>query len=432
MPDLKISDLREERELRIWLINHYAVSPAEPGSLRHHDMARALKAYNIDMTIIASNYNHFALKKYHEEGVQVIEDIRYLWIDVPEYSGSGIIGQIRRGINMLTFSRKLKVLTMNLLEEGELPRPDLIIGSNAHIFAADTALTIANKLGVPFILELRDLWPQGLIEAGVLNRNSPIALYMRMLERKLVRSASGIITLTRSTLDYLRNCYGADIPSKCFTMTNGLVYDNLKKLNLNLDSLPSELRVLIEDLEDKFKVCYAGSLSRVHASELLLDVAKRLSRDIHIIVIGDGPLKANMLSVARTEGITNLHMVPPLPRRELWTALNYMDALLITARIWGSSNKLADYLVVSKPILFAINSPEKGLKELGDIASLQADEIAGKLLLIRERYSEYLKKVRKYAPKYREILDLKEKFRQLAKFLSSVLAEAEASGRRKT
>src|SRR5690606_8761321 len=84
------------------------------------------------------------------------------------------------------------------MSRGELP--DVVMGSSPHLFGALAAERVARHLGVPFILEVRDLWPQSLIDLGGLPNNNPLVVVLALIERYLYRRADRIVTVLRTAV----------------------------------------------------------------------------------------------------------------------------------------------------------------------------------------------------------------------------------------
>src|SRR5690606_30165144 len=103
--------------------------------------------------------------------------VRFRFLRTPEYSGSGL-ARVR---NLLAFTARV----LRPSSTKDLPKPDVIIGSTVHPLAAWAASVVARRFNVPFVFEIRDLWPQTLIDMGKIRANSVVARLLRALERAL-------------------------------------------------------------------------------------------------------------------------------------------------------------------------------------------------------------------------------------------------------
>ena len=185
--------------MRIWIINHYAITPDMPGGTRHYHFAWQLINRGHDVTIVAANYNHFSQTfntlPNQNASIDYSHAVPFIWIPVPAYKGN----TIARFWNMLVFSSRLlrnKYLPCSL-------KPDVIIGSSPHLFSAFAALLLSKRIKKPFILEIRDVWPDTLVELGRFSKNHPLIKMMKLIERYLYRNAKCIITLLPLVKNYL-------------------------------------------------------------------------------------------------------------------------------------------------------------------------------------------------------------------------------------
>ena len=149
--------------MRVWLINHHALPPSEPGGTRHYTLARELIRNGHDVTVIASSFNHATGKQMScargkLRTFEQLGEVPFLFLSVPAYRS-----QLARFWNMFVFAFELWLG----LGTRTMRKPDIVIGSSLTLFAAFAAERLARRLRVPFVLEIRDLWPQTLIDMGM-------------------------------------------------------------------------------------------------------------------------------------------------------------------------------------------------------------------------------------------------------------------------
>src|SRR6185437_13500025 len=131
---------------RLLWVNHFAVAPSDGGGTRHFDLAHALRAHGWHVTIAASDF-HLHSRGYTRRATphvrtaiaERVDDVDFLWLWAAPYTTN----DWRRVRNWLSFSRSLARLSPNVT-----PRPDVIIGSSPHLFAARAALRMARRLRV--------------------------------------------------------------------------------------------------------------------------------------------------------------------------------------------------------------------------------------------------------------------------------------------
>ena len=219
----------------------------------------------------------------------------------------------------------------------QMPRPDLILGSSTPLTAAAAAGTVARLRDIPWIFEVRDLWPAFPIQMGAVP-DYGLHTVLRWGEAALYRSAAEVVTLSPDMERHVRAC----APSTSVTTVEyGADFDLV-------DDIGVEKRTEIEeafDLDRRFLVLYAGSFGRANALPTMLKAARRLTAvrsDVLVAFAGHGHHEPMVREAARRhEAIRRL---PPLP---------YPDALALFA--------CADLSLVSfidRPVL-ASNSPGK-------------------------------------------------------------------------
>jgi glycosyltransferase involved in cell wall biosynthesis len=335
--------------MNIWIVNHYALPPSRAGGTRHYTFARKLQKRGHTVTILASSFNHWTkeelLKNRETHRLEITEGVPFLWIRTPHYKGNSPA----RVWNMLVFSYK----AWRMGKRARLEKPDVIVGSSPHPFAALVGERLANYFGVPFVLEVRDLWPQTLIDLGRIPPYHPFVILLDKIERYLYRNASAIVTPLPGAGEYMAT-KGAD-PSRVVWIPNGI--------DLELVPTPSPPQP-----KEPFTVIYAGAHGLANGLELALESAHLLEKEgwgnrVRFRFIGDGPEKPNLIRRAQELGLGNVSFEDPVPKSEIYTLLSQADAFLIILRDsalyrWGISlNKLFDYLASARPIIFCGDSP---------------------------------------------------------------------------
>lgn len=343
--------------MKIWIVNHYATPPERGYSTRHYSLARELNKYGHEVTVIASGTQHLnkSYKKQVSHSLEVWQDswVKFLFLPTPDYQGNGI----RRLWNMVYFARKLLQLPRKVHE-----RPDIIIGSSVHPFAVWAAERIAASYQIPFCFEVRDLWPQTLIDMKAIGRYHPLAVVLRYLEAYLYRKANRIITLLPYAYEYISKL---GIPKeKIEYLPNGV------DLNLFSDiSLP-------QDANKQLTVMYLGSHGPTNGLDTLVQAAAELEKDpisqpIHWRLIGEGLKKPQLKAKIAQLGLKSIRLEDSVPKSQVPQIITEADIFVfhlleIEVFKYGiSPNKLFDYLASQRPILFACASRNNPVAEAG-------------------------------------------------------------------
>jgi len=337
--------------MKIWIFNQYAIPPGFPGGTRHYALARELLRRGHDVTVFAGNIHYLTGQEVplpagchvrHE----VVDGVPFMWIRTPPYRGNGA-GRLR---NMLAYAVRIGTPAV---EAAARSRPDVVVGSSPHLFGALAAWQIARRQGAAFVLEIRDLWPQSIIDLSVLSPYHPMVWILAQIERHLYRRAQRIVTLLPHAVEHIVAKGGER--SRIEWIPNGV----------DLELFPSEP---VEDRSDThFTVLYAGAHGEANALETVLGAASELqARDdgkrIKFVLVGDGPEKARLQALVAERGIVNVEFRDPVAKKDMAKVLRSADALVVCARNtelyrYGISfNKLFDYLAAGRPILFASGS----------------------------------------------------------------------------
>ena len=342
--------------MKIWILNHYATTPDQPAGTRHYDIGRILAAQGHDVTIFASSFNHSTfreerLQRNERTRVDCVDGIRFAWIRTTPYSGN----DARRALNMLSYA------VGTIRTQRRMPRPDVVVGSSVHPAAAAAAWLIAAIRRTSFVFEVRDLWPQALVDMGALKDNGVATQLFRRAERFLYRQARMIIALPPRAADYIT---ALGIPKeKIVYVPNGIAdYDERVP---NIDDSAAELVMKIKELRQAGSLVagFVGSHVQANGVDTLIQAA-RVLRDrgvnhIEFVLVGDGFEKERSRELAHGLGLSNVLFWQSLPKRSVPSVLNALDVTLfslhdISVFKYGlSCNKLFDYLASGRPMVSA-------------------------------------------------------------------------------
>lgn len=341
----------------VWILNHYAQEPGGPGGTRHWSLARHLPSYGWEASIIASGTEHKTGRQRLEPGeakrLETYGNVPFLWLRGSPYKGNGP-DRIR---NMLEYTwRVLKPETTMALE-----RPDAIIGSSVHPFAAWAGRRLARRYRVPFLFEVRDLWPETLIDMGRLSRRGPAAIALRKLERSLYESAERIIVLLPLAGDYIEPL--------------GIAREKIVWIPNGVD-LAGSAPVSAPVGRAGFTLMYFGAHGGANGLDNVIR-AMRIIRDekraghIRLRLIGDGPLKESLMALAEEVGASNVTFEAAVPKSRIPEIAAEADAFvfnLIDAPVFKfgiSSNKIFDFMAARRPVIFCSNSANNPVADAG-------------------------------------------------------------------
>ncbi len=258
--------------------------------------------------IIRPEYRGYFIKRESVDGI----DLLRTWI----YCAANR-GFLRRILNFLSF-----FFSSFLLGAIRTGRPDLIVGTSPQFFCAVSAYLLSLLKRVPFVFEVRDIWPQSAIELGVL-RNRLVIRVLEAIEMHLYRRAALIVIVAESTREYLIE-KGVD-PGRIAIIPNGIDDGYLASATATAEEVRRET-----GLEDKFIVSYIGTHGMSHALGVVLQAAARLrdDRSIHFLFIGEGAEKARLKAQARELNLSNVTFIDEQPREKLLAYYRASDVSL--------------------------------------------------------------------------------------------------------
>jgi glycosyltransferase involved in cell wall biosynthesis len=402
---------------QVWILNHYAQEPRGSGGTRHFHLAKYLQGFGWQATIFAASVDHVSgaqrLTKNERRRLEIFHGVKFLWVKTPVYKNSGV----SRIFNMLVYTWQ----TLRSSTSSTLKPPDIIIGSSVHPFAAMAGALLAKQHKVPFIFEVRDLWPQTLIEMGRLHNDGFLAWILRKLEYWLYSQAARTIVLLPQAWQY--------IAKLGFSKESVIYIPNGVDLSLYHPTLITKN----SEKNNFFTLMYFGSHGRANGLEILLlamQLVQKMPRGkrIRLRLIGDGPLKPSLKEKGRALGLENVEFEAAVPKNQIPALANQADAFIIVVldlpqlyRYGVSMNKIFDYMAAERPVVImsgASNNPIDEAKAGLTVPPGQIRELADAIICLA---SKPLKERRKMGKRGRSHVEKNYDFKKLAKKLANVL-----------
>ena len=241
---------------------------------------------------------------------------------------------------------------------------DIIVVTSPPLFVGITAYVLSLFKRIPFVFEIRDLWPESAIDTGVL-ANDVLIKFAYWFEKLMYRKARLINVLTPAFRDKLITNKGVS-PSKIILIPNAADFSLSEELRQTFDVAAFRRE---QQLEQHFVVSYVGAHGVANHLVQVLDTAELL-RDTNVLflLIGDGMLKAELKADAQQRGLTNVRFIDFVPKREAFKYILASDAGTSVLKKVDTfktvySNKTFDYMSCQKPILMAIDGVSRQLLE---------------------------------------------------------------------
>jgi len=310
--------------MRIIYIHQYFVTPQEGGAVRSYYLAKGMveAGMAVDM-ITAHNEDHYDLK--------IIDGIKVHYLPVP-YNNT--FGFIKRGSSFLKFVSQAKKLIQ------KLPRTDLFYISSTPLTTGLLGLWAKRKFSVPYIFEVRDLWPEAPIQMGAVT-NPLLKRILYRLEEKIYQNALKIVALSPGIKNYIEEK----------TTQKVFLIPNFADLEFFTPSKKSD--------EGKFTICYVGAIGKVNALDEFVELAylaQQKGRDWQFIMMGKGASFPDLVKKASALGLNNMLFEPFGNKEKVKEVLQGSDMVYISfahqpVLKTNSPNKFFDALAMGKPLM---------------------------------------------------------------------------------
>ncbi len=251
--------------MHILFLTHYFTPENNAPAARVHGMAREWVRLGHRVTVLtcAPNvpagvvYEGYRNKLYQEEWIDGIRTVRvWTWLAANK-------GRVRRGFNFLSYLAAAGAAGPLLR-----PRADVVIATSPQFFAGWAGWPVARAHGAPFVLEIRDIWPDSIVAVGALEEGRIIRA-LGKLERALYDGADHIVAVGDGyRMNMIRKGVG---PSRISVITNGVDVDLFEPREPD-----QELRARLGFSPQTFVVTFAGTIGMASGLEVALGAARRL------------------------------------------------------------------------------------------------------------------------------------------------------------
>jgi glycosyltransferase involved in cell wall biosynthesis len=322
---------------KVLVFNQFAMPRTQWGLTRNAELFSRLPDW--DARIVAANRDHYG------QGTFTTTDPLFTLVPVPAYAGSSV----RRVAGWVLFA--VRATAIGLTARGV----DAVYGSSPHLLAPLAAWVVAAVRRKPLVVEVRDLWPESIVEAGLLRRGSRLHRLLGGLETFLYRRARRIVVVTRGWEDHFAGL-GIDL-DKVVVIPNGTDVDDRP---VDRDAARTRHHVT------GFTAVYAGAHGPANGLDQVLDAAKALP-EVNVLLLGAGSEKARLVERAAREAIGNVEFREPVPKDELREVLAACDVGIHVLAPWQllqaglSPNKVFDYLAAGLPV---VSNCETGLRDV--------------------------------------------------------------------
>lgn len=333
--------------MHILLIHRAFAQSNQPGGTRHIELGRVLTAHGFRITVITASVSylhaasgtpgeHLPERECLETGIDVIRC-------ASGASGRHLAGRLNEmfGFMFRSFWQGISV-----------PGVDLVWATSPTIFQALSATLVAKLRRKPLLLEIRDIWPDALVDIGALR--NPVAIGLAdALAKWMYRQATCIVI---NSPGFRAHLVGKGVPDhKLFLVANGVDTSMFDPKDPG-----TEMRSRLGWTE-KFVALYSGAHGMANDLDALLQAAALLadSPRIQIVLLGDGPEKSHLMARAEQMGLRNIQFLDPVPKDAMPSLLAATDCCIahlkpsaMQAMVYP--NKVFDYMAAARPTVLGI------------------------------------------------------------------------------
>ncbi|WLD24702.1 glycosyltransferase family 4 protein [Flavobacterium dauae] len=358
--------------MKILYIHQYFKTPKEPGGTRSYWVAQELIKNGHQVTMITADPK--ATQKKREE---IIDGIKVIYLQEAYSQDMSISTRLKAFLGFvwksITEARKHKNI-------------DLVIATSTPLTVGITALYMKWFKKVPYVFEVRDLWPEVPIQMGAFK--SPfIVKPTRWFEKTIYKNAEHVIALSPGMRDGV---------TKYIYKTKTSMIPNMAKMD---EFWPREKNCELEHKlglnPNSFKIIHFGALGLANGAHTIIESAKLLKDDksIEFLFVGGGSTEKNLVEECEKYQLNNVKFLGRFPMREMSEIVNLSDVSMVSFMdlpilYTNSPNKLFDSLSAGKPIIVNSAGWTKDMVEENNcgyyVNPNKPQELVDKILFLKE------------------------------------------------
>ncbi len=348
--------------MRLLLIHQYFLEQDNSGGSRFNEMTRLWSEQGHEITVLAGMIHYSESEKRSEyKGRRFVHKqvgkVSVWRCNVSESYNVNFLGRLWAYFSFVVSSTWAGLFKLK-------EKYDLILVTSPPLFVGITALFLSRARKIPYVFEIRDLWPESAIDTGVVT-NMLIIKFAYWFETFVYRKAKLINVLTPAFRDILIKKKSV-APGKVIMIPNAADFSISDEILEHFD--PGQFR-RDHDLDGYFVITYVGAHGVANHLVQLLDTAELL-RDTNVLflLIGSGMEKEMLMEEARSRTLSNVRFLDPMPKKEVFKYIIASDmgtSVLKRVDTFKTiySNKTFDYMACKKPVLLLIDGVSRELVE---------------------------------------------------------------------
>jgi len=358
--------------VKILFLTHYFPPEVNAPASRTFDHCREWVREGHDVTVVTNTPNHPRGEVYpgyrnrlfqteQMDGIRVVRVLTYVTANE---------GIIKRTFNFILF------FIMSVLAAPFLPRCDRVVSTSPQFFAGLAGYAVSRLKRAPWVLEIRDLWPESILSVGAISNPLAIRL-LEGLEAFAYRKADAIVSVTDAFKPHIE-ARGGD--GKVTVIKNGV--------DLSLFSAIPRDEEFAEQLgvDGKFVAAYVGTHGMAHGLDTILDAAQRLDQGSNVVflLVGEGSEKRRLEEKRDALGLTNVIMLGQQPKDAMPRIWSIADVSLVVLRKLDLfttviPSKIFESMAMGKPIVLGVLGESRSIVEQAEAGVGIEPEDAGAL-----------------------------------------------------
>ena len=357
--------------MNILMISHYAGAPKYGMEYRSYYMGREWVRMGHNVMIVGAAFSHLR-KQQPEASEETIDGIRYLWLPTTRYESNGL----KRVLSMFQFVGRVYSHRKSLIAF----QPDIVVASSVYTLDIYPCHYIARHTGARLVYEVHDLWPLSVIAIGGYSKWHPFVMLLQHCENYAYRHCDMVVSMLDKAFPHMQR-HGLSEDRFC-CIPNGFVSDEW-------DTPPAELprkhQQLLKQLHERNRIIvgFAGGHTRSTAMQVFVEAARNFQDDpsIAFVLVGDGPQKPELVSMAEKYELANIHFLPPIRKQCIPSLLHcfdicYAGGVHCLLHHYGTSfNKITDYMLSAKPIVNSVDEPDSEVERQGCGIQVEAENV---------------------------------------------------------
>ena len=375
--------------MRVLFLSHYFPPEVNAPASRTYEHCKQWVKDGHEVTVVTCAPNHPRGKVYEgyqnrfiqreeKDGIRVVR----VWTYVTANEGF-----FKRTLNYVSFMLSAIFFTPWLSDV------DVVVTTSPQFFNGLAGYFVSRLKHIPWVLEIRDLWPESILAVGAI-RNRGVIRLLEWIERFAYRKADRIVPVTDAFKRYM---VGKGVPAKKIeVIKNGVDLSFFKEVT-GRNPIVTEL-----ELQGKFVAVYFGTHGMAHGLETVLHSAQKLKGhpDIVFLLVGDGAERQRLVAMRDDMALPNVIMLEQQPKEKmpyLWALSNVSLVLLKKSELFTTviPSKIFESMAMERPIILGVEGESADLIKAADaglcIEPQNSQELAERVLELCENRELFLR-----------------------------------------